>query len=231
MEQLKHSSKVLFIGKAGDPHSESAAAYITLHFESPKIIFSRRSDPFPAELLEWKGDLLISYLSQWIIPAALLEKARVAAINFHPGPPEYPGIGCTNFAMYHGEKTFGVTCHHMQARVDTGSIIAVRRFTILPIDTVYSITQHCYRLIRQLFTEMMEYFMQHGAFPQSGESWTRKPFTRKQLNELCILHPEMSPEEIRLRLKVTTFGDEIWAQVKTGDRVIPYNEAVKEGLI
>ena len=231
MKESKQAARVLFIGKAGDRYSESAAQFVLEHFESPEVIFSRRSDPFPTALLKWNGDLLISYLSQWIIPAALLQQAKVAAINFHPGPPEYPGIGCTNFAIYNGEKIFGVTCHHMQARVDTGSIIAVKRFPILPEDSVYTITQQCYRQIAGLFLEMMDHFILQGTFPQSEESWTRKPFTRKQLNELCVLRPGMSDEEIQLRLRATTYGNEIWASVLAGDRLIPYAEAQKEGLI
>lgn len=231
MEVSAGKSGVLFIGKKGDPWSEAAAAFISRHFPDSRIVFSRRSDPFPVELLEWKGELLISYLSQWIIPGALLNHASIAAINFHPGPPEYPGIGCTNFAVYNGEKEFGVTCHHMQAKVDTGSIIAVSRFPILETDTVYLITQKCYRAISDLFTEMVEYFIANRKFPTSSESWTRKPYTRKQLNELCMLHPEMTAKEIALRLKATTYGEEVWAQVDTGNKKIPYPEAVRDGII
>src|SRR4030095_109021 len=101
-----------------------------------KIVYSERSQPFPQDLHNWKGDLIISYLSQWIIPQLLLEKAAVAALNFHPGPPEYPGIGCTNFAIYDNVDEFGVTCHHMAARVDTGKIIAVKRFPVYESETV-----------------------------------------------------------------------------------------------
>ena len=227
----KGDLKILFIGKAGDPWSESAADLTRKHFPGARIVFSRRSDPFPANLLEWEGDLLISYLSQWIIPAALLGKAGIAAINFHPGPPEYPGIGCTNFAIYNGEKEFGVTCHHMQAKVDTGSIIAVRRFPVAADDTVYTVTQNCYRAIGELYREMLTWFITHHSFPVSEENWTRKPFTRKQLNELCLLQPGMSAEEIALRLKATTYGTEIWAQVETGGKIMPYPDALRDGII
>ena len=231
MEASNGALKILFIGKAGDPWSEAAADHTRSHFPAAEIIFSRRTDPFPAHLNDWEGDLLISYLSQWIIPASLLNRARIAAINFHPGPPEYPGIGCTNFAVYHGEKEFGVTCHHMKAQVDTGSIIAVRRFPVSEDDTVFSITQKCYRAIGELFREMLAWFIDHHSFPESEESWRRKPFTRKQLNELCVLHPGMIAEEIALRLKATTYGTEIWAMVETGGKKIPYPDALREGII
>lgn len=224
--------KVLFIGKSGDHFSEKAGEYIKNHFESPEVIFSKRTDPFPEKLLNWRGDLLVSYLSQWIIPQSLLQKASFAAINFHPGPPEYPGIGCTNFAVYNRENEFGITCHHMLAKVDTGSIICVKRFALLAGDTVYSITQRCYETIHELFIEIMENILANDKpLPESHEEWTRKPYTRKQLNELCLLKPGMNAEEVKLRLKATTYGNKIWAQFQEGEKIISYEEAREKGLI
>jgi len=104
MSSNKCKLKVLFIGKADNFYAKAAAEFIRVHFENPEIVFSKRQDPFPEQLYEWRGDLLISYLAQWIIPNRLLANADLAAINLHPGPPEYPGIGCTNFAVYNEEK-------------------------------------------------------------------------------------------------------------------------------
>lgn len=215
--------KILFIGKEGDFFSQAAAEFVKLHFTEPVIVFSKRADPFPDSLRDWEGDLIISYLAQWIIPDSLLKNARHAAINLHPGPPNYPGIGCTNFAVYNKEEEFGITCHHMLARVDSGSIIAVRRFPILPGDTVYSITQRCYTEILHLFYSIMSDLMLKGYLPESQERWTRKPYTRKQLNELCELRPGMDKDEIALRIKATTYGNKVWAQMKTGETNTTYS--------
>ena len=207
--------RVLFIGKGENFYAKVAAEFIRLHFEDPKIVFSKRSDPFPEELYEWKGDLLISYLAQWVIPNRLLANADLAAINLHPGPPEYPGIGCTNFAIYNGEKEFGITCHHMLSKVDSGSIIAVRRFPVLDTDTVYSVTQRCYAEILHLFYELVSGVLLGKNLPESKETWTRKPYKRKELDELCELRPGMSDAEIQRRIRATTYGDEVWAFKKT----------------
>ena len=207
--------KVLFIGKEGDSYSKTAADFIQLHFKNSVVIFSKRTDPFPLYLQQWEGDLIISYLAQWILPDSILQKARKAAINFHPGPPEYPGIGCTNFAVYNKEKEFGITCHHMLAKVDSGSIIEVRRFPVFENDTVYSITQRCYTEILHLFYKLISDVLTNQPLPQSNERWTRKPYTRKQLNELCELKTGMDKDEIDLRIKATTYGTKVWAQMKT----------------
>ena len=219
--------KVLFIGKEGDSYSKTAADFIQLHFKNAVVVFSKRTDPFPVYLLEWEGDIIISYLAQWIIPDSLLQKVKKAAINFHPGPPDYPGIGCTNFAVYNREREFGITCHHMLAKVDSGPVIAVRRFPVLENDTVYSITQRCYTEILHLFYRLISDLLTNQSLPQSDESWTRKPYTRKQLNELCELRPDMDKEEIDLRIKATTYGTKIWAHMKNEEKNTTYSSYKK----
>ena len=219
----KNATSVLFIGKQDDFYSKAASEFVNLHFSNPIIVFSKRTEPFPSELYEWNGDLIISYLAQWIIPGAVLQNAKVAAINLHPGPPEYPGIGCTNFAMYNNEKEFGITCHHMQARVDSGQIIGVRRFPILDNDTVYSVTQRCYSEILHLFYELMTAFITNNKFPESTETWKRKPYTRKQLNALCELTDDLDEKEVLRRVKATTYGKKVWAYYIRNEEKIPYS--------
>lgn len=203
--------RVLFIGKADNQYATAAAELIRHHFHDAHIVFSSRTEPFPEWLREWKGDLLISYLAQWIIPAELIANAEFAAINLHPGPPSYPGIGCTNFAIYNEEKEFGVTCHHMLAKVDSGSIIAVRRFPILEGDTVWTLTQRCYVEILHLFYSLMTDLLEGKDLPVSQEDWTRRAYKRKELDELCQLRADMSDEEIQRRIRATTYGDIVWA--------------------
>ena len=161
---------------------------------------------------------MISYLSQWIIPGKVLEKASMAALNFHPGTPEYPGIGCTNFAIYNNADEFGVTCHHMAAKVDTGNIVAVRRFPVYEEDTVYAITQRCYNAILNLFYEIFYIVMNGENIPASDETWMRRPYLRKELNELCKLTPEMDLAEIERRIKATTYLQP-WAYLEVGEEI------------
>ena len=222
-----NEKKVLFIGKEGDSYSKTAADYVQLHFKNSVIVYSKRTDPFPGYLDQWEGDIIISYLAQWIIPDSLLKKAKNVAINFHPGPPDYPGIGCTNFAVYNKEKEFGITCHHMLAKVDSGSIIEVRRFPVFENDTVFSITQRCYNEILHLFYTLISDLLINKTLPQSSESWTRKPYTRKQLNVLCELRPDMEKEEIDLRIKATTYGNKVWAHMKTEEINTTYSSHKK----
>jgi methionyl-tRNA formyltransferase len=204
--------EILFIGKKHDQSAKLASEYLKQIFPNAQIVFGVRGERFPEDLPWWEGDYIFSYLSPWIIPKGLLERAEKGAINWHTGPPEYPGIGCTNFAIYNGEKEFGITCHYMLDKVDTGQIVEVERFSILENDTVFSITQKCYSLILNSFFRMVENISNNTPLPKSNEDWKRKPYTRKELDDLSEIKPDMPIDEIEKRIKATTY-DKHWAFV------------------
>ena len=210
--------KILFLSKKDNEFARRAAGFVQEKFCDPLIYSGDRRKPLPEEVLNWKGDLLISFISSWILPEKLLANAGWAAINFHPGSPDYPGTGCTNFAIYEGAKEYGVTCHHMSTQVDAGKIIEVKRFLLAPDATVYNVTQECYRLIEEMFYEMMTAVLSGKELPVSGEIWKRKPFTRKQLDDLCHIKPGMDPAEIEKRIKATTYKTP-WAFTKIGPHI------------
>jgi methionyl-tRNA formyltransferase len=197
--------KILFLGKKGDVATERAEKLVRAHFVEVESHFGNFGDPVPPELAGWRGDYLLSYLCPWVVKEPVLKSARFGAINFHPGPPQYPGVGCTNFAIYHEEKEFGVTAHFMAPGVDSGKIVAVRRFPVSPSDSVHAITLRCYAEIEVLFREVLEVLKGGGPLPEANEHWKRRPFTRKELNELCRLTPEMSETEMLRRIRAVTF--------------------------
>jgi len=196
---------VLFLGKEGDAHTRQAIEFLKEHAGSVEFYTGTRLQPLPVAQSLKAWDLVVSYLSPWVVPPWLLARAEVAAINFHPGPPEYPGIGCTNFAIYNGEKEFGVTCHHMEPRVDRGRIIAVRRFPLQVSDTVYSLTHRCYEHIFMLFKEVMAGVLAGKPLPEPAEQWKRVPYTRAELDALCAIKPDMDAQEIQRRVRATSF--------------------------
>lgn len=197
--------RILLLTKAGDAHARSAAAYLRLHVEDVCVFELARSDAFPSLDSDPGWDYVVSYLCPRVVPRRVLDRAGVAAINFHPGPPEYPGIGCTNFALYDQVRTFGVTCHHMAPRVDTGAVIAVDRFPVLPTDSVASLTQRCYAHIAGLFYQIVDGILAGKPLPSSGEAWTRAPYKRSELDALCRITPEMPPDEIARRVRATSY--------------------------
>ncbi|MBI3332858.1 MAG: hypothetical protein HYZ93_02070 [Candidatus Omnitrophica bacterium] len=196
---------ILFLGKRGEPTCERAARYLSLHAPATQVHFGRRGDPFPPAEAVSRWDFIVSYLSPWIVPKGLLERAQQAAINFHTGPPEYPGIGCTNFALYEGATRYGVTCHRMEPAPDTGPIIRADYFPVHEQETVLSLTDRCYAHLARLFYEIADLLLTGEPLPVSDLKWARPPFRRAELEDLCRLRADMSPEEIQRRIRATTF--------------------------
>ncbi len=196
---------LLFLGKADDADCARALEFCRRNFSSVAYCLGQWGDPLPEEARRWEGDYIVSYLSRWVLPEDLLKRARRAAINFHPASPDYPGIGCNNFALYENAREYGVTCHHMASKVDTGDIIAVKRFPVYPADDVASLLKRTYEHQIELFFEIVQLMADGRDLPVSSEKWTRPPFTRKQFNELFIVTPGMSKEEIARRVRAISY--------------------------
>ena len=197
---------LLFLGKADDTDCARALEFCKKNFARVVFCLGNWGDPLPDEIRRWEGDTIISYLSRWVVPEELLSRAKKAAINFHPASPEYPGIGCNNFALYENAKEYGATCHHMATKVDTGRIIAVKRFPVYPEDDVTALLKRTYENQIALFFEIAQMMADGKELPVSSEKWTRPPFTRKQFNELFVIKPDMSKEEITRRVRAVSYG-------------------------
>ncbi len=198
--------KVLFLSKKDDQHAERALAYIQNLDWEVLSIFGEWGEALPEEAANWEGDLIISYLSRWIVPEYLLNRATKAAINFHPAPPNYPGIGCINFALFNDEGTFGATCHHMKGKVDTGDIIKVSHFPVFEKDTIESLLNRTYDYQLILFYDVVNYFIENNRFAKSTEKWTREPYTRQEFNKLFEIKIEMSKDEVEKRIRAISYG-------------------------
>jgi len=196
---------VLFLGKANDAHTERAIDFCRLNFAEVRALVGKWGEPLPSPARAWAGDCIISYLSRWILPEDLLKRAETA-INFHPGPPEYPGYGCNNFAVYENAREYGVTCHHMVPRVDTGAIVDVRRFPVFSSDDAGTLLARAYDYQLALFYDIAGRLIRGEPLPVSGERWSREPFTRKQFSELGRVTPDMTEQEIARRKRATAVG-------------------------
>ena len=196
---------LLFLGKADDPDCARALEFCLRAFAPVTYCLGKWGDALPPDAQNWSGDYIVSYLSRWVVPDVVLKRARKAAINFHPASPQYPGIGCNNFALYENAREYGVTCHHMAPKVDTGRIIAVRRFPIRPDDDVASLLKRTYENQIALFFEIAALLAAGKELPDSDEKWTRVPFTRKQFEELFRITPDLPKEEIARRVRAVSY--------------------------
>jgi methionyl-tRNA formyltransferase len=129
----KRIEKILLLTNDQCDGFKHAVSFCRQHFSDMTVCIGSWGDPIPEEMKNWEGDYIVSFLSRWIVPEKVLKSAAMASINFHPAPPEYPGVGCYNFALYNEDATYGVTCHHMAPKVDSGNIIDVMRFPLFSL--------------------------------------------------------------------------------------------------
>ena len=94
-------------------------------------------------------------------------------INFYPGPSEYPGIGCFNFALYNSASCFGATAHLMEEKVDSGKIIGVNRFKIWGNENVRFISKKTCISHLQLYKQTMKYVFINNSLPKCDETWIK----------------------------------------------------------
>jgi methionyl-tRNA formyltransferase len=204
--QKKSNLSVLFLGKKNDDYCDRALKFVEDNFEHVTTYYSAWGEPMPEEIKNWTGDYILSYLCRWVVPLSAIQNARKAAINFHPASPDYPGIGCNNYALYEDATEYGVTCHHMAGKVDTGKIIAVKRFSVYSTDDVKSLLFRAYDFQLILFYEVVSTILDRQPLPVSTETWTKQPKSRLEFNKLFEILPEMSEDEVRRRVRAVSYG-------------------------
>lgn len=158
----------------------------------------------PRDTLPARMDYLVSFLSPWIVPREVLATAGVS-INFHPASRDYPGTGCYNFCLYENAQFYGATCHHMVENVDRGKIIEERRFPVLENETVETLKFRTMITMLALYHDILAKIATGQPLPEAAEFWSRRPFTRAQLNELCMISPGMAQDEIARRVRATVY--------------------------
>lgn len=196
--------KVFLLSKQ-DRFSAEAAAIARAALGDRLIVFTGKvGDPYPDLSGLVPGDTLISFLSPWIVRPQELERAGTA-INFHPASVDYPGIGCYNFALYDGAAQFGAVCHHMLARVDTGRIVEERRFPLRPDDSVETLKLRTMEVMVAMFRDLIGPVARGEPLPAAAVHWTRAPYTRRQLEALKVITPDMDEAEVERRVRAVTY--------------------------
>jgi methionyl-tRNA formyltransferase len=203
--------RVLFFGRHGCRYSQQTPEYLhRLGFEVAAIFSESRKEKLPEHLGSWHGDYILCFRSFFILPLHLINQARVAAINFHPAPAEYPGSGCLNWALYDGAAQYGVTAHLMNQKVDNGPIIECRRFSILPQDNVSTLLerthQRCFDLMVDITAGLAtggKAYLQNKLAESAHEKWRGHGRKMREIDQLQIINPAISKAELDRVVRAT----------------------------
>jgi methionyl-tRNA formyltransferase len=93
----------------------------------------------------------------------------------------------------------------MEEKVDMGKIVEERTFAVLQDDTVETLKLRTMKVMTELYGDIVRQIAKGKTLPTSHAKWSRKPFTRKQLNELAVIKPDMDQGEIRRRVRAMTY--------------------------
>lgn len=186
-----------------DRFSREAQAYAAKLWPDLEIAEGAVGDARPASLAS-TGDVLISFLSPWIVTAEELSRFPLA-INFHPASTDYPGSGCYNFALYDEAAEYGATCHHMLPKVDTGRVVLERRFPVSRSDTVETLKLATMTTMMGMFCDIADLIAAGDALPGAPTRWSRLPYTFREMNGLKRLTDDMGAAEIVRRIRATVY--------------------------
>lgn len=157
-----------------------------------------------------KFDFIISYRSNIILNKKNLELAKIAAINIHPGPPKYRGIGCLNYAIYNGEKNYGFTIHLMSEKVDNGQILFVKKFPIKKNVTVNSLLKlthfYCCKYSKVFFSSILKNPKKLEFFKKKykNEKWSKVIKSKKFLENFYEIK-KFHLKEVQKKIQATAY--------------------------
>ncbi len=150
---------------------------------------------------------LISFGSGVIVPHAILSRLPGPSYNFHPGPPAYPGIFPSVFALYDQVSEFGVTLHEMAAKVDSGDIVAVMNFPFPPTWDRMALDTATFGALMRLLEHIAPKLADvKTALPRTKHAWASPRRTRADFNALCVLPDNTTDAEFARRYRAVGEG-------------------------
>jgi methionyl-tRNA formyltransferase len=135
-------------------------------------------------------DVVFSFLFWNRIREPLLSLGRAGCLNFHPAPlPEYRGVGGYNVAILEGLTSWGVSCHFVDERFDTGDVVEVERFEVDPdAETAFSLDLLSQERLFGVFGRVTERLLAGEPLPRTPQGEGRY-LTRAEFEELRVVRP------------------------------------------
>ena len=155
-----------------------------------------------------KYDYLISFLNSVYIDKSVRKKIKINSFNFHPGPPEYPGFGCYNFALLDKVNYYGSTIHIINDKFDNGKIINVKRFKISykKINLEKLINKTHENIIKQA-KEFINIILNKKLKNESNLKWKKKAYTKKEFEIAREIKLNDSKEKVLNKIKAFSYKD------------------------
>jgi len=158
---------------------KSAAIELGVPVHQPSLLKS-----FAAALFE-APDLAVLAAYGKILPAELLKRPALGALNVHPSLlPKYRGATPLQTALRNGDSETGVTIILMDAGIDSGDIVLQERTPIAPDETYGELHERLSRFGAQALGHALD-LAASGYIPhrrQDGKPSFTKPLSKSDLN-------------------------------------------------
>ena len=151
-----------------------------------------------------KFDYLISFLYTKIIPNQILKNTNIYNVNFHPGPPKYPGYGCYNYALLNEDKNYACTVHLMNSQFDNGKIIDVESFPITKKLTLENLIKKTHKRLFFLLKKNLKKGFKTSA---NNYKWSKKYNTREEFEKKREVKPNISLINLKKKLRAFQYKD------------------------
>ena len=202
--------KILFIGKAGDNYSKKFYLYLNKHFRKISVIYNnlKNHKQIKHRIKNWKGDYILCFRSNYLFNKDEIKKPLKNIINFHPGPPQYRGVGCVNFAVMNNEKKYGSTAHIINSeKIDNGKIIDVALWKIkdnLSIDEILLKTYtkqfgQLKKVVKYIKKNNLEFLIKKS----KKFKWSKKLYTKKDLENIYSINANVKKKYFKKILTST----------------------------
>ena len=153
-------------------------------------------------------DYLISFLNSRYIDSTVRKKIKLGSFNFHPGPPDYPGFGCYNFALLDKVKFYGSTLHVINDKFDNGKIINVKKFKIsykrIDLNKLIIMT---HRNITKQAKDFIDLVRGGRLKIKSNLKWKRKAYSREEFENARKIKLTDSKSNVLKKIKAFTYKD------------------------
>jgi methionyl-tRNA formyltransferase len=208
----KPLGRVLYFGGQNCEGSLQVAEYLLDYADHIEIVYSaNRNEPLPQKILEWEGDYIVCFRSYHILTKQILDKAKIAAINFHPGSPKYPGSGAASWALYNNDSMFGVTAHIINELIDNGAIIDVLEFPIDSEDNIEILSDRSKDMLYRLFLNVFDKIVEDKTYLQTAiqtntYKWQGKAKKIAAINNLQKIDMTVDKTELDRIIRATSIG-------------------------
>ena len=204
-------NSILYFGRKNCKYSENLKKFLATKTEDLTYVESKKifCKVPKNKILKKKYSYIICFRSFYILKKKLINKALVAAINFHPSIPKYRGTGCVNFALYENSQFYGSTCHMINEKVDNGKILNLLKFRLKKNDTIDSVLKKTYPImLRQAKSVLGLIFKDNNNIKKlikknKNIKWSKKLYKLKNLEDFYKVKLKCTKKELINKIRAT----------------------------